>query len=58
MMAKHKVILGPVEHDGTVYQDGEELPIAGDAAATLLAVGVIEAVEQVSGKTRVSVDVH
>lgn len=56
-MAKHKVILGPVEHDGTVYQDGEDLTLAGDAAAALIAVGVIEAVEEVR-KSRAGGDDH
>jgi hypothetical protein len=56
-MAKHKVILGPVEHDGTIYQEGDDLTLPGDAAAALLAVGVIEAAEE-TRKSRAAGDVH
>jgi hypothetical protein len=42
-MTKHVVIVGPVEHNGTVYQDQDVLPVLSEeAAAALLAVGVIE----------------
>lgn len=50
-MAKHVVVIGPVEHDGTVFQEGEELSLGDDAAAALVAVGVISEVEQ-STKSR------
>lgn len=56
-MAKHKVILGPVEHDGALYQEGDELNLPVDAAAALLAVGVIEAAEE-ARKSRAAGDVH
>lgn len=45
-MAKHVVVIGPVEHDGTVYLEGEELSLSDDAAAALVAVGVIGESEQ------------
>lgn len=45
-MAKHIVVIGPVEHDGTVYREGEELSLSDDAAAALAAVGVIGEAEQ------------
>lgn len=42
-MAKHVVINGPVEHDGVRYHEGQELTLPADDAATLVALGVIEA---------------
>jgi hypothetical protein len=53
-MAKHRVVMGPVDHDGVVYQEGEELSLIDDAAAALLALGIIEAVE--GRRSRVSAD--
>ena len=56
MMAKHVVIQGPVEHDGTVYQEGQELPVlTDDQAAPLLLLGVLEVLIK-SGKN--AADVH
>jgi len=46
MMAKYAVTNGPVEHDGTIYEQGSELSLAEDAAAALVAAGVIQQVEQ------------
>ena len=43
-MAKHVVVLGPVDHDGVRYQDGEELTLPADVAAVLVALGVVELV--------------
>lgn len=44
-MARHVVLLGPVEHDGAIYEDGAELNLSGDAAAALVAAGALEAVQ-------------
>jgi hypothetical protein len=54
MMAKHKVVIGPVEHDGVVYQDGDDLSLTEDAAASLLMLGIIEVVE--GRRSKVSAD--
>ena len=41
-MSKYTVLMGPVDHDGARYEDGEEIPVRGDEAAALVAVGVIQ----------------
>jgi hypothetical protein len=41
-MAKHIVVQGPVEHDGAVYHDGDEVELSASSAEVLLAVGVVE----------------
>ena len=41
-MSKYTVLMGPVDHDGDRYEDGEEIPVRGDEAAALVAVGVIQ----------------
>jgi hypothetical protein len=41
-MARHVVVLGPVDHDGTRYQDGDEVTLPPEAAAVLVALGVVE----------------
>jgi len=41
-MARHVVLLGPVEHDGAIYEDGAELSVSGDFAAALVAACVLE----------------
>lgn len=46
MMGKYVVATGPVDHDGTIYEEGSELSLTEDAAAALVAVGVIQQVEQ------------
>lgn len=38
----YTVMMGPVYHDGARYEDGEEIPARGDAAADLVALGVIQ----------------
>jgi hypothetical protein len=38
----YTVLMGPVDHDGARYKDGEEIPVRGDEAAALVAVGVIQ----------------
>lgn len=48
-MAKHVVVLGPVDHDGARYFDGDELQLPSEAAAALLALKVVEVVQ---GKAR------
>lgn len=40
----YTVLTGPVDHDGTRYQEGEEIPLSAAAAAPLLALDAIEAV--------------
>ena len=40
-MATHCVLLGPVVHGGARYEDGEEISLAANEAAALLALGVI-----------------
>jgi hypothetical protein len=42
-MARHVVTHGPVVHDGALYLDGAELTLSDDAAAALVALGIIEA---------------
>lgn len=41
-MARHVVLSGPIEHDGARYEDGDELTISGDAAAALVAEGILQ----------------
>jgi hypothetical protein len=42
-MSKHVVVQGPVEHDGTIYEEGQELSVLTDEqAAPLLLLGVLE----------------
>lgn len=41
-MAKHVVIVGPVDHDGVRYFNGDELQLPSEAAAALLALKVVE----------------
>lgn len=55
-MAKHIVIQGPVEHDGTVYHEGQELVLPDDQAAPLLLLGVLELLTSKAGKA--ASDVH
>lgn len=55
-MAKHVVIQGPVEHDGTVYQEGQELNLPEDQAAPLLLLGVLEVLAAKVGKLPASND--
>lgn len=55
-MAKHVVVQGPVEHDGTIYEEGQELPVLTDEqAAPLLLLGVLEVLTK-PGKP--AADVH
>ncbi len=56
MMAKYVVSTGPVNHDGTVYEEGSELSLSEDTAAALLAVGVIQEVSK--GRKTPANDVH
>ena len=43
-MARLIVIAGPVEHDGAVFQDGDELPdVSDDLAQPLVAGGACSA---------------
>lgn len=56
MMAKYVVALGPVNHDGTDYKEGSELSLPEDAAAALVAVGVIQQLEQPSKARKASAD--
>ena len=46
-MAKHVVTLGPVDHDGARYLDGDELTLPAEVAADLVALGVVELVAAV-----------
>jgi hypothetical protein len=41
-MNRFTVTIGPVDHDGARYEDGAAIPVDGDAAAALVAAGVIE----------------
>ncbi len=50
-MAKHYTILSPVEHDGTRYEVGQSLALPEEAAAALLAAGVVEQAEACKPKT-------
>lgn len=40
-MANHTVLIGPVEHNGATYLEGEELSLASEMAADLVAIGVV-----------------
>jgi hypothetical protein len=44
-VSKFVVTIGPVDHDGARYEDGATIPVDGDAAAALVAAGVIEPVK-------------
>jgi hypothetical protein len=44
-MSKFIVTIGPVDHDGARYEDRDLIPVADDAAAALVAAGVIEAMK-------------
>ena len=56
MMARYVVALGPVNHDGTDYEEGAGLSLPEDAAAALVAVGVIQQVEQPSKARKAPAD--
>ena len=59
MMAKYVVTTGPVNHDGTVYEEGSELSLPEGTAAALVAVGVVQEVEAPSkGRKATADDVH
>lgn len=40
-MATYQVLLGPVEHDGILYEDGASIELAVEEAALLLAQNVL-----------------
>jgi hypothetical protein len=44
-MSRFVVTIGPVDHDGARYEDGDLIPVTDDAAAALVAAGAIEAVK-------------
>jgi len=44
-MSHSYTVLSPVDHDGTRYEPGESVDLPEDAAAALLAVGVVEQAE-------------
>jgi hypothetical protein len=45
-------VLSCVDHNGTRYEPGQEITLAEDAAAALLAVGVIEKAEDQKSRTK------
>lgn len=51
-MSKFVVTIGPVDHDGARYEDGDLILVADDAAAALVAAGVIEAVKAAGKDSR------
>jgi hypothetical protein len=51
-MACHVVLMGPVDHDGTRYEEGAELPLSIDAAAALVAVGVAREVQSAAKEAK------
>jgi hypothetical protein len=51
---KHVVIEGPVDHDGIRYEQGDELVIQPDAAASLIFLGVIKEVLPAKSKRELS----
>lgn len=51
-MNNEYTILSCVDHNGTRYEPGQSLALAEDAAAALLAVGVIEKAEDQKSKPR------
>lgn len=56
MSAKYVVAFGPVNHDGTYYEEGAELSLSEYAAAALVAVGVIQLTAQPSKARKASDD--
>jgi hypothetical protein len=42
MKRPYTVLIGPVDHDGARYEEGEEISLQGDEAAPLVELGVIE----------------
>lgn len=46
-MAKHEVV-SPVDHDGARYEEGAMIDLPEDAAAALLAVGVIKSIGSIA----------
>jgi hypothetical protein len=44
-MAQSYTVLSPVDHDWMRYEEGQSVALPEDAAAALLAVGVIEQAE-------------
>jgi len=52
-MPAHTVLIGPVDHDGTRYEDGAEIPrLTAEEAATLVALGVIGATPEGGKKAK------
>lgn len=59
MMTKHVVIQGPVDHDGARYEEGAEISLPEDAAAALVAVGVLQVIEEAAKARKPAAgDVH
>ena len=44
-MSQSYTVLSPVDHDGTRYEEGQSVALSEEAAAALLAVGVVEQAE-------------
>ena len=44
-MAIFSVLIGPVEHDGERYEEGDQVTLNADEAKALVALGVIGAAE-------------
>ena len=42
-MAQSYIVLSPLDHDGTRYEEGQSVSLPEDAAAALMAVGVVRA---------------
>ena len=44
-MSQSYTVLSPVDHDGARYEEGQSVALPEEAAAALLAVGVVEQAE-------------
>ena len=50
---KYIVLVGPVDHDGVRYEEGEEISLQGDEAAALVAVGAVRVAKVASKDSKV-----
>ena len=42
---KYIVLVGPVDHDGDRYEEGDEISLSADQGAALVVVGAVRAVK-------------